>query len=119
MVLIEHYGGAFPTWLAPVQAAVLPIADRHFTYAKEVYQELLNCNVRAEIDLRNESLRLKIREAQMQKIPYMLIVGDKEVEHNGISPRHRSGEDLKFMPVQQFVDSLKTVCAEELQIKSS
>jgi threonyl-tRNA synthetase len=118
-VLIEHYGGAFPAWLAPVQAAVLPIADRHFTYAKEVYQELLNCNVRAEIDLRNESLRLKIREAQLQKIPYMLIVGDKEVEHNGISPRHRSGEDLKFMPVQQFVDSLKTVCAEELQIKSS
>ncbi len=118
-VLIEHYGGAFPTWLAPVQAAVLPIADRHVTYAKEVYQELLNCNVRAEIDLRNESLRLKIREAQMQKIPYMLIAGDREVEHNGISPRHRSGEDLKFMPVQQFVDSLKTVCAEELRIKSS
>jgi threonyl-tRNA synthetase len=118
-VLIEHYGGAFPTWLAPVQASVLPIADRHFTYAKEVHQELLNCNVRAEIDLRNESLRLKIREAQLQKIPYMLIVGDKEVEHNGISPRHRSGEDLKFMPVQQFVDSLKTACAEELQIKSS
>ena len=118
-VLIEHYGGAFPAWLAPVQAAVLPIADRHVTYAKEVYQELLNCNVRAEIDLRNESLRLKIREAQMQKIPYMLIAGDKEVKHNGISPRHRSGEDLKFMPVQQFVDSLKTVCAEELRIKSS
>ena len=118
-VLIEHYGGAFPTWLAPVQAVVLPIAERHFTYAREVHQELLNCTVRADIDLRNESLRLKIREAQLQKIPYMLIVGDKEVEHNGISPRHRSGEDLKFMPVQQFIDSLKTACAEELQIKSS
>jgi threonyl-tRNA synthetase len=118
-VLIEHFGGAFPTWLAPVQAAVLPIADRHFAYAKEVHQELLNCAVRAEIDLRNESLRLKIREAQLQKIPYMLIVGDKEVEHNGISPRHRSGEDLKFMPLQQFIDSLKAVCAKELQIKSS
>jgi threonyl-tRNA synthetase len=118
-VLIEHYGGAFPTWLAPVQAVVLPIAERHFTYARKVHQELLNCTVRADIDLRNESLRLKIREAQLQKIPYMLIVGDKEVEHNGISPRHRSGEDLKFMPVQQFIDSLKTACAEELQIKSS
>jgi len=116
-VLIEHYGGAFPTWLAPVQAVVLPIAERHFTHAREVHQELLNCTVRADIDLRNESLRLKIREAQLQKIPYMLIVGDKEVEHNGISPRHRSGEDLKFMPVQQFVDSLKTACAEELHIK--
>jgi threonyl-tRNA synthetase len=115
-VLIEHYGGAFPTWLAPVQAVVLPIAERHFTHAREVHQELLNCTVRADIDLRNESLRLKIREAQLQKIPYMLIVGDKEVEHNGISPRHRSGEDLKFMPVQQFVDSLKTACAEELHI---
>ena len=116
-VLIEHYGGAFPTWLAPVQAVVLPIAERHFTHAREVHQELLNCTVRADIDLRNESLRLKIREAQLQKIPYMLIVGDQEVEHNGISPRHRSGEDLKFMPVQQFVDSLKTACAEELHIK--
>ncbi len=116
-VLIEHYGGAFPTWLAPVQAVVLPIAERHFTHAREVHQELLNCTVRADIDLRNESLRLKIREAQLQKIPYMLIVGDKEVEHNGISPRHRSGEDLKFMPVQQFIDSLKTACAEELHIK--
>jgi threonyl-tRNA synthetase len=118
-VLIEHYGGAFPTWLAPVQAVVLPIAERHFGHAKEAHQELLNYNIRTEIDLRNESLRFKIREAQLQKIPYMLIVGDKEVEQRGISPRHRSGEDLKCMPVQQFISTVNTACMEELRIKAA
>jgi threonyl-tRNA synthetase len=118
-VLIEHYGGAFPTWLAPVQAVVLPIAERHFAHAKEAHQELLNYNIRTEIDLRNESLRFKIREAQLQKIPYMLIVGDKEVEQRGISPRHRSGEDLKCMPVQQFISTVNTACMEELRIKAA
>ncbi len=118
-VLIEHYAGAFPTWLSPVQAIVLPIADRHAEYAKEVHADLLNCSLRAEIDLRNESLRLKIREAQLQKIPYMLIVGDKEVERKGVSPRHRSGNDLRCMPVSQFVEIVKTECAQALHPKSS
>jgi threonyl-tRNA synthetase len=118
-VLIEHYGGAFPTWLAPVQAVVLPIAERHFAHAKEAHQELLNCNIRTEIDLRNESLRFKIREAQLQKIPYMLIAGDKEVEQRGISPRHRSGEDLKIMSVQQFINTVTAACREELRTKAT
>jgi threonyl-tRNA synthetase len=70
-----------------------------------------------EIDLRNESLRFKIREAQLQKIPYMLVIGDREVENKGISPRHRSGEDLKFMHVEQFTDVIRAVCRQELQVK--
>ena len=115
-VLIEHYAGAFPTWLSPVQAIVLPIADRHFPYGEEVFKQLIDNDIRAEIDLRNESLRLKIREAQLQKTPYMLVIGDREVENRGISPRQRSGEDLKFMHVDQLIDVIRTVCRQELQI---
>jgi threonyl-tRNA synthetase len=115
-VLIEHYAGAFPTWLSPVQAIVLPIADRHFPYGEEVFKQLMDNDIRAEIDLRNESLRLKIREAQLQKTPYMLVIGDREVENRGISPRQRSGEDLKFMHVDQLIDVIRTVCRQELQI---
>lgn len=115
-VLIEHYAGAFPTWLSPVQTIVLPIADRHFPYGEEVFKQLMDNDIRAEIDLRNESLRLKIREAQLQKIPYMLVIGDREVENRGISPRQRSGEDLKFMHVDQLIDVIRTVCRQELQI---
>ena len=115
-VLIEHYAGAFPTWLSPVQAIVLPIADRHFPYGEEVFKQLMDSDIRAEIDLRNESLRLKIREAQLQKTPYMLVIGDREVENRGISPRQRSGEDLKFMHVDQLIDVIRTVCRQELQV---
>ena len=115
-VLIEHYAGAFPTWLSPVQTIVLPIADRHFPYGEEVFKQLMDNDIRAEIDLRNESLRLKIREAQLQKTPYMLVIGDREVENRGISPRQRSGEDLKFMHVDQLIDVIRTVCRQELQI---
>ena len=115
-VLIEHYAGAFPTWLSPVQALVLPIADRHFPYGEEVFKQLIDSDIRAEIDLRNESLRLKIREAQLQKTPYMLVIGDREVENRGISPRQRSGEDLKFMHVDQLIDVIRTVCRQELQV---
>ena len=118
-VLIEHYAGAFPTWLSPVQAMVLPIADRHFSFGEEVFKQLIDSYIRAEIDLRNESLRLKIREAQLQKIPYMLIVGDREVENRGISPRCRSGEDLKFIQVEQFIELIRTTCRQELQIHSA
>jgi len=115
-VLIEHYAGAFPTWLSPVQAIVLPIADRHFPYGEEVFKQLIDSDIRAEIDLRNESLRLKIREAQLQKTPYMLVIGDREVENKGISPRQRSGEDLKFMHVDQLIDVIRTICRQELQV---
>lgn len=102
-VLIEHYAGAFPTWLSPVQVSILTIADRHIPFGEEVYNQLISHSIRAEKDLRNENLRLKIREAQLQKIPYMLVIGDKEVEAGGVSPRHRSGKNLELMPLDEFI----------------
>ena len=102
-VLIEHYAGAFPTWLSPVQAAILTISDKHIPFAEEVFNELISRAIRAEKDVRNESLRLKIREAQLQKVPYMLVIGDKEVENRGVSPRHRSGKALPLMPLNEFI----------------
>ena len=102
-VLIEHYAGAFPTWLAPVQAIILTVTDRQLLYGEELYQRLLSAGVRVEKDLRNEKLGYKIREAQLQKIPYMLVVGDREVEVGGLSPRRRDGKDLKLMEADDFV----------------
>jgi threonyl-tRNA synthetase len=93
-LLIEHYAGAFPFWLAPVQAVLLPIADRHAEYAASVQERLRGLGYRAEIDARRENLNHKIREAQLQKIPYMLVVGDREIEANGAAVRVRTGENL-------------------------
>ena len=98
-VLIEHYGGAFPAWLAPVQATIIPIADRHHDYAESVRRELSDAGVRAETDLRNERMGFKIREAQVQKTPYMLIVGDREIAANAVGVRLRSGKDLGAVPI--------------------
>jgi threonyl-tRNA synthetase len=102
-VLIEHYGGAFPVWLAPVQAIVLPVTDRSIDYSREVYQEILKGGVRSELDIRNEKLGLKVREAQLQKIPYMVVIGDKEAELKTVSPRARSGQNLGAMELTAFV----------------
>ncbi len=102
-VLIEHYGGAFPVWLAPVQAVVLSVTDRSSAYSREVHQELLKAGVRSELDNRNEKLGLKVREAQLQKIPYMVVVGDKEAEEKTVSPRARSGENLGAMDPAAFI----------------
>jgi threonyl-tRNA synthetase len=102
-VLIEHYAGAFPTWLAPVQAIILTVTDRQLAYGEELYRRLLSAGVRVEKDLRNEKLGYKIREAQLQKIPYMLVVGDREVEAGGVSPRRRDGKDLKLMEADDFI----------------
>jgi threonyl-tRNA synthetase len=102
-VLIEHYAGAFPTWLAPVQAIILTVTDRQLAYGEQLYQRLLSAGVRVEKDLRNEKLGFKIREAQLQKIPYMLVVGDREVEAGGVSPRRRDGKDLKLMEANDFI----------------
>ena len=93
-VLIEHFGGAFPTWLAPVQAVIIPIADRHHDYARDVQGRLVDKGLRAEVDARNERMGFKIREAQLQKVPYMLIVGDREIAAGAVGVRLRSGEDL-------------------------
>ena len=93
-VLIEHYAGAFPTWLAPVQALIIPIADRHQEYAYSTQRKFAEAGLRVEVDARSERMNAKIRDAQNQKIPYMLIAGDKEVEAELLSIRLRSGEDL-------------------------
>jgi threonyl-tRNA synthetase len=102
-VLIEHYGGAFPFWLAPVQVVIVPIADRHHAYGEQVYQRLAKKKLRVEKDFRNEKLGFRIREAQLRKIPYMLVIGDREMEQQGVAPRTREGEDLKFMDVDSFI----------------
>jgi threonyl-tRNA synthetase len=102
-VLIEHYAGAFPVWLAPVQAILLTVTDRQVPYAERVYSQLIQKEIRVERDFRNEKLGFKIREAQVQKIPYMLVVGDREVAEGTISPRKRSGEAMKAMNVEEFL----------------
>jgi len=106
-VLIEHYGGAFPLWLAPVQAVVIPIADRHAEYARRVVDDLRAEGIRAEIDDRGERMQAKIRDAQLQKVPYMLIVGDREQEAEAVAVRHRDGSDLGALPLFQVIDRLK------------
>jgi len=106
-VLIEHYAGAFPTWLAPAQAIILTVTDRHQQYGEELYHRLLNSDIRVEMDLRNEKLGYKIREAQLQKIPYMLVVGDREVESRGVSPRRRDGKNLELMEVDECIRLIK------------
>jgi threonyl-tRNA synthetase len=101
-LLIEHYAGAFPLWLAPVQAMVLPIADRHLEAARSVRGRLAGEGLRVEIDERQEKIGYKIREAQLQKIPYMLVMGDREVAEGGIAVRHRTEGDLGFRSIQDF-----------------
>ena len=106
-VITEHFGGAFPTWLSPVQAVVMPITDRAADYAKQVAAQLDKAGVRVETDLRNEKIGYKIREAQMQKVPYMLVVGDKEAESGAVAVRTRAGKDLGAMPVDDFLAKIR------------
>ena len=106
-LLIEHYGGAFPLWLAPVQAVVIPITDRQRTYALEIKDQLRSEKVRVEMDDRNEKVGYKIREAQVQKIPYMLVIGDKEVAARSVAVRHREQGDLGAVPLDSFVAKIK------------
>jgi len=105
-ILIEHYAGNFPLWLAPAQIMVLPIADRHFEFAEKVVDRLREANLRVEIDKRNEKIGFKIREAEVQKIPYMLIIGDKEVENGNVSVRHKGEGDLGGMAIEQIIERL-------------
>ena len=106
--LIEHYAGAFPVWLSPVQAMVIPIADRHQEYAAQVVEHLRREGLRADLDVRAERMNAKIRDAQMQKIPYMLVVGDREAEGGQVSVRLRSEENLGPMPTGQFLERAKS-----------
>jgi len=103
-VLIEHYAGAFPAWLAPVQAVLIPIADRHLEYANQIASRLKGAGMRIQVDNRGERMNAKIRDAQMQKVPYMLIMGDREVESGSVSVRLRSEENLGSMSLEQFLD---------------
>ncbi len=107
-VLIEHYAGAFPVWLAPVQAILLTVTERHIPYAEGVHRRLIQEGIRVERDFRNEKLGFKIREAQIQKIPYMLVIGDREEKEGTVSPRCRSGEALKGMRIGDFVNQVKS-----------
>jgi len=102
-LIIEHFAGAFPVWLAPVQAMIIPIADRHLEYANKVLQSLKAVGVRAELDSRSERMNAKVRDAQLQKIPYMLVVGDKEVANEAVSVRLRTNENLGATPVESFI----------------
>ncbi len=113
--LIEHYGGAFPVWLAPMQVAVIPVADRHLDYAGKLEAELKNEGVRVEVDTRSERVNLKIRRAQLDKVPYMLIVGDKEVAAATVSVRWRSGEQLAGQPFDSFKEAVKTAIKNKVK----
>ncbi|MCX6021013.1 MAG: threonine--tRNA ligase, partial [Chloroflexi bacterium] len=113
-VLGEHFGGAFPVWLAPVQATVIPIADRHIEYAQQVMRTLKGADIRAEVDARSERMNYKIREAQTQKVPYMLVVGDNEAAAGTVSVRLRSGENLGALSL----DDVQARIAEEVKQRS-
>ena len=101
-VITEHFAGAFPAWLAPVQVKVLPVTDRAEDYARQVSAKLEELGFRTEVDERNEKIGKKIREATLEKVPFMLVVGDRDMENGTVSPRRRSGEDLGAMSMDQF-----------------
>jgi threonyl-tRNA synthetase len=105
-ILIEHYAGAFPLWLAPVQMVVMPITDRQLEYARKVHARLEDAGLRSHLDDRKEKVQLKIRDAQLQKVPYMLVVGDREAEAGAVSVRHRKHGDLGAKPLEQFVEDV-------------
>ena len=113
-ILIEHYGGAFPVWLAPVQATIIPISDRHLEYAQLVRDKLLAVGIRVETNDGNERMNAKIRAAQLQKIPYMLIVGDREIEAEAVGVRLRSGEDLGALSLPDIINRIHSESANRV-----
>ncbi|HUF79082.1 MAG TPA: threonine--tRNA ligase [Thermoanaerobaculia bacterium] len=114
-ILIEHTAGAFPAWLAPVQAVVLPVSEKFLAYAERVHARLQQAGLRAELDTRDEKLGFKIREAQLQKIPYMLVVGAREEEQGTVAVRLRTGEDLGAMGVEDLIERVQTRAADRSQ----
>ena len=103
-ILIEHFGGSFPVWLAPTLVTIIPIADRHYDYAFEVARTLQEANVRVSVDDRGERMNAKIRLAQMQKIPYVLVLGDRELDAKTASVRQRGGTDLGVLGLEEIVE---------------
>ncbi|MEN6373179.1 MAG: threonine--tRNA ligase [Smithella sp.] len=112
-VLIEHYTGAFPVWLSPVQCILLTVTDKHIPYAQEVYNKLIDADIRCEKYFENEKLGYKIRQAQMQKIPYMLVIGDKEMAAGTVAPRARDGKNLGALPVDDFIVLVQEMCKKK------
>jgi len=111
-VLIEHYAGAFPLWLSPVQAVLVTVTDAQIPYGETVYRKMVDAGIRVERDFRNEKLGYKIREGQMQKTPYMLVIGDREVQTETVTPRMRDGKNLDAMTVGAFIDLVKGACRQ-------
>jgi threonyl-tRNA synthetase len=116
-VLIEHYAGAFPTWLAPVQTVIVTVSDAQLDFARRAFERLRDLGVRVELDDRNEKLGYKIREAQMQKIPYMLVIGDREVAAGSISPRRRDGTQLEMMSPESLATLIEKECLDSTRGK--
>jgi threonyl-tRNA synthetase len=110
--LLEHYGGAFPVWLAPIQAVIIPVSDRHLEYARRLETELKTESIRVKLDTRSERMNLKIRQAQLQRIPCMLVVGDKEMSAESISVRLRSGEQTNDIAFTQFKSAILTAVVD-------
>src|SRR5437764_4517374 len=108
-ILLEHYAGAFPTWLAPVQVMLIPVSDRHLAYAHEVAAQLSSLGLRVEVDARNDRMNAKVRDAQLQKIPYMLVVGDKEAAENAVAVRLRTNENLGATPLASFIERITEI----------
>jgi threonyl-tRNA synthetase len=113
-VLIEQYTGAFPVWLSPTQAIVLTVTDKHIPYAQSVYDKLMAAGIRCEKCFDNEKLGYKIRQSQMQKIPYMLVIGDKEVATETVAPRERDGNNLTPLSVVEFIVLVQDKCEKKL-----
>ena len=111
-VLIEHYAGAFPVWLAPVQVVVINITDKQAEYCEDIKAKLKQQGVRVELDLRNEKIGFKIREHTLQKIPYLIVIGDREIENQQVAVRMRSGEDLGVMSIDEFQKTLVSQLAK-------
>jgi threonyl-tRNA synthetase len=112
-VLIEHYAGAFPVWLSPTQCILLTVTDKQIPYAETVYNKLIAAGIRCEKFFENEKLGYKIRQAQMQKIPYMLVIGDKEVEAKSVAPRTRDGQNLGSLPIDEFIAFVQDICEKK------
>ena len=106
-ILIEHHGGVFPSWLAPVQAEIIPIAERHNDYARLIENQLTKAGIRTHADLRNERLGAKIRESQLQKVPYMLVVGDREAESKTAALRTQLGEDVGDLSIKDIISKIQ------------
>jgi threonyl-tRNA synthetase len=113
-ILLEHCAGAFPLWLAPVQLKILTVTDEQKEYATKVFEQLRDAGWRVELDGRNEKLGYKIREAQLAKIPYAIVIGDKEVEAGTVAPRRRGGENLPPMPLAEFSQKIRAEVAQEM-----